>query len=198
MRQLTYQKASGQIFFSGNDLVIKIPRENFKNSRSNSLFGPPENPRDYERAVPNVNNIHEMLREWMEDFAPTAQKNNGGNWLFPGRNSGESLTSCGINDVFTRMSSNHFVSNPFDSYSKGIEGVMPFGPHAVRDIGATHILKTQGGLVAAAGQAALLLYTSQEMVEAHYQRIEIRTEMAKFDSMLLKSGKNAANKVLVQ
>jgi hypothetical protein len=192
LRQLTYKKGAGQLFFDGNDLIIKIPRENFKNGKSKSLFGPPESPRDYERAVPNVNNIHEMVREWTEDFLPNRQITNGGGWLFPGGNEGDSLTTSGLNEVFTRMTASHFVLNPFDPHSKGIEGVMRFGPHAVRDLGATHILKTQGGLVVAAGQAAMFLYTSQEMIEAHYARIEMRVEIARFDSMLLESGKNAA------
>ena len=63
---------------------------------------------------------------------------------------------------------------------------MFFGPQAIRSLGATQKIKQFPGSFGKA-EAADLLYTSIEMIEDDYARIEVAVEQRRFDDDLLAS-----------
>src|SRR3546814_20565360 len=57
------------------------------------------------------------------------------------------------------------IYNPFTG-NGAIKGLMPHGPHNIRDVLATHILKQTGSYE----QASYAIQDTPEMVKAHYGR----------------------------
>ena len=91
-----------------------------------------------------------------------------------------------MNDVVSNYTRARFVHNPYDDASTGIPGVMFFGPQAIRSLAATHKIKEHPGTLGRA-EAADLLYTSIDMIEDDYARIETAIEQARFDEEILRS-----------
>lgn len=84
-------------------------------------------------------------------------------FLFPTIN-GDAMSAYAIYVRVIAWSSEYL--SQYSPRKLGIEGVFPFGPHAFRDIVATHLIKTEGSI----SLAAHILLDSEETVRRHYAR----------------------------
>lgn len=181
-------RRDGHIKIDGETISLVIEPDLFKNRRTKKRFGPPAKRRPFEREIPNVNGIHDMIREWCLNILPHNRKRGGVHdnpWMWPtGR--GNAMIGGTMNDVVSNYTRARFVHNPYDDASTGIPGVMFFGPQAIRSLAATHKIKEHPGTLGRA-EAADLLYTSIDMIEDDYARIETAIEQARFDEEILRS-----------
>ncbi len=74
------------------------------------------------------------------------------------------VTDQTIGTIVYKFSTQYLVRCPWHDH--GVAGVMPFGPHALRDLVATHVLKNTGSIE----EAAAALFDTPETLLRHYAR----------------------------
>jgi hypothetical protein len=143
---------------------LVIPYADFKNVRNEAVFPPNAPGKELILTFDQVHALRQLiplLEFYLEHAWPILAGN--GPYLFPMK-TGKAMTAL---DVFTRIQNwSHEYLSQHSSRGRGIKGVHAFGPHAFRDIVATHIIKTTGSLT----QAANILLDSEETVKRHYAR----------------------------
>lgn len=183
LRRLTYKKdGSGNLQNHPRDgWRLLLPHKDFKNYRSRKIFGTPGR----EGVITLKFNDFELLKQlipilefYLTHVFPIIAGEGG--FLFPTRDGGP-------------LSRNHFYSRVTTWTRKylsqdstrptAIKGVFQFGPHAFRDILATHIIKTTGNI----SLAANILLDSEEIVRKHYARFfpedRLKLAMAKLTAV---------------
>lgn len=170
----------GELSFDGDTLYVRIPREAFKNYMS--------------RAVEDENTIFisdydQMYREVGEYLGQRGFLLAGGE--DPGtffvktisrRSSSAEYTKEGYYEAFRSTITTYGIYNPYTEQG-AIEGLRPHGPHSVRHILATTMVKLTGGF----SEAAALLMDSEEMVRDNYARFLPGERHARAQGILLKS-----------
>ena len=143
---------------------LVIPYDDFKNVRNKTIFTLHNRERvltlNFSKLQP-LKQLIPLLEFYLEKIHPVIVGE--GNFLFPTRG-GEAVPGSYIYarvKIWTR----EYLSQ-HSTRQTGIKGVFSFGPHAFRDIVATHIIKTTGSI----SLAANILLDSEEMVRQHYAR----------------------------
>lgn len=198
LRQLTYDpQRGGHIWVENDEVFIKIPWENFKNLGSWRLFGIPGFKFDYERIVKDWFNVKTLFEHYVTKcrpllvghFAKRMERNallrgepveglpRDTKALFPIPSLGL-MDEKGLGDIIRDMTRRYHVIDPTTGLVR--PGYMFFGPHAVRDILATHIIISSDD-PARWEEAADLLQTSIAMVQLRYTKRKVIDRLAKSD-----------------
>lgn len=167
-------------------LLINIPWQNFKNLGSSHLFGRDGNKMDYQRRLEDWYNVVPLFQHYVDKCLPYLVRTfaerlrnaaepadleaglvkQSTRALFPT----PSLMLMGVDDlnrICHDLTARYHVIDPKTGLVR--PGRMMFGPHAVRDVLATHVIKASDD----EGRweiAADLLQTSVEMVKERYTK----------------------------
>lgn len=182
IRKMTYlPDQTGQLRYVDGFWEVVIPWREFKNSRNNDLFGPYGSRQDYRRRLPDQNRLYDLLRYYTSISLPALRSRFAGSpYLFPTRVSPfpchQSMTK-----LFHRWTQEHCVHDA--GRGTGMPGLMLFGLHALRDLGATTLLKDTSN-PNRLQEAADLLQTSVEQVRYRYAKLGIVERLARADPLL--------------
>lgn len=157
---------AGEMYFENDRWQIWMPVNAFKNAES-EVFRHADH---HHETLPNSRSLIEDIERYLAVrsdiiggrpdpgrlFVPTARKENSASEFVP----------YTLAMSFRRAIERWAIYNPYTGVG-ALKGVTPFGPHAVRDIIATHILKTTNGDVRAAAQALL---DTEQMIRKTYGR----------------------------
>lgn len=182
LRELTYRSdQTGELRYVDGAWHVVIPWRQFKNARSQSLFGPEGSKMDYHRVLPNLAGLYPMLAAYVDEVLPMMRSPFGdSSYLLPTRTAPHP-NGHGMHRMiydFTRM---HCVWNPYTQ--TGMPGLKAFGIHALRDIGATTVLKDRSN-PHRVREAADLLQTSPEMVLRRYAKLDVSRRLGMADDVL--------------
>jgi transposase-like protein len=143
---------------------LVIPYDDFKNVRNTKIFTLHSLERVLVLKFSRLKALQQLiplLEFYLEHARPLLAGQS--DFLFPsghGKAMGRDLSYRQVSNWTREYLSQH------SPRKLGIKDVFPFGPHAFRDIVATHIIKTTGDL----SRAANILLDSEEMVREHYAR----------------------------
>lgn len=164
IRELTYRDDnSGQLRREGEEWVIEIPFTAFKNRRS-SFFGSRKKRENYRKVLADKDGLYERIKEYIKIHRFLLL---GGvrSDIFLVSNSNRPLfTTTKFHRNYRVLTMRYLAHNPY--LQRGIPGVKPHGPHAVRDIIATHVIKETGSYEL----AAYAICDSVITVRVHYAR----------------------------
>lgn len=198
IRRLKYNpKGGGHVSFTKDGTLLTIPWWEFKNMGSEHLFGKWSNKMDYQRLVKDWYNFDAMLQHYLKHCRPvlieryaavllrdaTPEQARAGavrqttDALFPVPTL-EYMTETGFHGVFRQLTQRYHVIDPATGLVR--PGYMPFGPHAMRDIVAMHIVLASDD-ESRWEEAADLLQTSPEMVRHRYTKRLIVNRTGKAD-----------------
>ena len=197
LRQLLYDPRDGHVTVHGEQLLIKIPWENFKNLGNNHLFGIDGFKFDYERLLDNWFNVKDLFEHYVRRCRPVlishyakalrrTAKVKGLHMdelrqttkaLFPTA-SLELMDEHEFGHIIRELTRKYHVRDPQTGLLR--PGYMFFGPHAVRDILATHIVMSSDE-PSRWEAAADLLQTSVAMVMLRYTKRKVIDRLAKSD-----------------
>ena len=154
----------GQLVFEPNrGWLVRITREAFKNATSRALDDEMELP------IPNVNNLYEEMSSYLDarSILLKGAKDPGTFFVKTMQKGSKSATynNAGYYNVYRAMIVTYGIYNPFTGRG-AIRDLKPHGPHSVRHIMATYLVKKTGNYAVA---AALLLDT-EEMIRNAYAR----------------------------
>lgn len=171
---------TGQIIRTATGYDVVVGSDRFKNGFCSWLFGPSYRRRDYERALGDWGSLTQILDYYIETCRPILLKGRKSDLLFPTGQSAEKWSHKTFNTMITNWTRMWSVRN--ERHQTGMSGVLPWGPHAARDIVATHIIlhhpTEQRWELAAA-----ILATGVELVKLRYAYVDSRRELAKADSI---------------
>lgn len=148
-------------------LVIRAPRTAFKNARSSVVKGmDPDRP----MVLQDNDGLYAEFQSYLEAREVLLRGHPDPGTLFVKNMGTRAEDPCmgqeAFYNAFVAAVRRYGIRNPFNGRG-AIEGLRPHGPHAgFRDVVATHILKTGGGVSIAADA----LLDSEEMIRAHYGR----------------------------
>ena len=186
IRRLTYDPVGGgNVSFTKDGVLLDIPWTEFKNLGSQHLFGDWSNKMDYQRLVKDWYDIDAMFQHYLAHCRPVLIAH----WakklrtraarrpdepkppqdtkaLFPAPGL-KFLTAGGFHDVFKQLTARYHVVDPGTGMVR--PGYMAFGPHAMRDIVAMHIILASDD-ESRWEEAADLLQTSPDMVRYRYTK----------------------------
>jgi hypothetical protein len=191
----------GEIDFTANDdLQIRIPWRKFKNFGSKYLFGPTGMKVDYGRELRNWFGVKDLFDYYLcscrdvliGHFADSGRVSCDGRTstdaLFPAPGF-RIMSEHQFGNVVRDITRKYHVMDPVTKVVR--PGYMFFGPHAVRDIIATHIIKNMLEYGELRWEfAADLLQTSIEMVKTRYAFNEVHKRLAKTDRLFDEAAKD--------
>lgn len=164
IRELTYrQDNTGHLRFEKGKWAIEIPYKNFKNSES-GFFGSKNNKHPYRIELHDVHNLYDKIHEYIEVSRPILLDSTASDIFFVASKERPMFTTSAFHTNYTDLTRYYLAYNPY--LSRGILGVKPHGPHAVRDIIATSIIKKTGNYE----WAAYAIQDSVATVMRHYAR----------------------------
>ena len=171
VRELTWRKDNkGQLRQDKDGTwIIVLRQELLKNAGSSAL---PPNGEDVVIELDKEDaTLYKALDNYLLGLAPTRNVLLTGkptNVLFPGLSKNGVMTEQNFYKVVAHFTASYLVKFPWRD--GGIEGVLPFGPHAIRHLVATHVIKTTGTVEAAANA----LLDSVETLRKTYARFLTR------------------------
>lgn len=154
MRSLQFSEGnfekSEQLFKNNDKYFIDVPANKVKNFQRNYT------------EISNTNNLYKDIEEYISIKKSVFSENNN-NFIVTINNTNYSESS------FSRMIRN--FTKLYICYHKfknepGIENLQPHGPHSLRDIIATHVIKKTGSFAL----AAMAIHDSEQTVRKHYAR----------------------------
>ena len=165
--------------------LLVIPQSEMKNEGSGAL---PAGGADLVLELdPQDRRLYRAIERWLGKVEPetgrvdeigssrrTLHQDAHHDWLFPGKRKllsqrlERGLSDHMISTIVCGWSAVYLVARPWSCH--GVEGVYPFAPHAIRDIVATHVLKTTGNL----DDAARALFDTPENLTKHYAKFASR------------------------
>lgn len=157
----------GELRWSSRDQgwEILIPSVAFKNANS-SFFGA----KPFRLVLPDLGQLYEMLDAWIEThrarlIGPAADP--GTFFVKTAKMSSTNAAYCQntFYEAWRTAIQRYGIFNPWTGRG-AIEGLLPHGPHNVRDVLATHILKQTGSYE----QASYAIQDTPDMVAQHYGR----------------------------
>lgn len=170
----------GELSLDGDTFNVRIPREAFKNSTS--------------RAVEDENTIvisdHDQMYREVEEYLAQRETLLAGRddpstffvKTVSARSSSAEYTQTGYYEAFRSTITTYGIYNPYTGLG-AIEGLRPHGPHSIRHILATTMVKLTGGF----SEAAALLMDTEEMVRDNYARFLPGERHARAQGILLHS-----------
>ena len=145
--------------------LVFVPALAFKNARS-SFFGG----RPYQMALPDFEDLYERIRTYLEAHRPIllGEARDPGTFFVRTATDPQCdarFTSASFYAAFRTVIERYGVYNPYTKRG-AIAGLLPHGPHSIRDVLATHVLKKTGSFL----QAGFAIQDAPETVEASYGR----------------------------
>uniref|UniRef100_UPI002FDFA9A5 hypothetical protein n=1 Tax=Phenylobacterium sp. TaxID=1871053 RepID=UPI002FDFA9A5 len=161
---------------------VFAPAEAFKNARSSFFRDGP-----YRRRLPDRDGLYALIAAWL----------GGGRGLVIGgaadpgtvfvrrAHAGGSpeYDRCRFHEAWRRITARHGVRNPHTGHG-AIEGLLPHGPHAIRAVLASELLKATGS----AAHAAWAIQDTPRTVQQHYGRYGTDARLAAVDEVLGRNG----------
>ena len=145
--------------------LVVIPQRELKNAGSLAL---PKNGGALEIVLdPKDTRLYRAIDQWLKGPGCSRRLLYGdacGNSLFPGLGN-DKICDAMIAAVCYSFTARYLVWTPWNEH--GIKGVLPFGPHGIRDICATHVIKATGSFE----RAANALYDVVETLRRRYARL---------------------------
>src|ERR1039458_5054739 len=121
---------------------LVIPQHELKNAGSMAL---PPNGEPLEIELDHEDPaLYQAIDRWIAGPGCSRRILHGddcGDWLFPGDH-GKAISGRMIAEIIYSFSARYLAECPWNEH--GIAGVKPFGPHAIRDFVATHMIKLYG------------------------------------------------------
>lgn len=165
-RLLTDRKC-GELRWDQKDQVweIFIPAVAFKNADS-SFFGT----RPFRLALPDLGGLY----KYIDDYADTHRGLLLGKADDPGTFFVKTVKVTSVNAAYSQAAfyeawraiiQRHGIYNPYTKRG-AVRGLLPHGPHNIRDVLATHVLKVTGSFE----QASYAIQDTPEMISKHYGR----------------------------
>ncbi|MFS2109981.1 hypothetical protein ACCC88_09860 [Sphingomonas sp. Sphisp140] len=165
-RQLETRKV-GELRWSERDAgwEVLIPAVAFKNSTS-SFFGN----RPFRLVLPNLGGLYEHIAAYISEHRPTLLRGAPD----PGTFFVKTVKTTSQNAAYDQNTfyeawrlviQRYGIFNPYTGRG-AIAGLLPHGPHNIRDVLATHILKQTGSYE----QASYAIQDTPDMVAKHYGR----------------------------
>lgn len=154
---------------------VVIPANAFKNSNS-SFFGR----KPFRLLLPDLDELYHHLDAYIADHRPRLMNGASDPGTFfvktVKRTSRDaSYNQAAFYEAWRLIIQRYGIHNPYTGRG-AIEGLLPHGPHNVRDVLATHVLKQTGSYE----QAGYAIQDTAEMVARHYGRFlpEDKTALA--------------------
>lgn len=122
---------------------VFIPAAAFKNSRSSFFKGRP-----FHLTLPDIGKLYALIDDYLARWRPVLLKGNAEPRTFFVRTAVRKGVSAeydvnGLYDEWKWIVQKYGIFNPFTKRG-AIEGLLPHGPHCIRDVLATHILRQTG------------------------------------------------------
>ncbi len=182
LRKMTWlEDGTGHLRYVDGHWEVVIPWRDFKNSRNNDLFGPVGSRQDYHRRLPDQHGLYDLLRYYTGTCLPALRgRFPGSPYLFPTRFS-PFAGAAAMTRRFHEWTREHCVHDA--ARGTGMPGLMLFGLHALRDLGATTLLKDVAN-PNRLQEAADLLQTSVAQVRHRYAKLGIVERLGRADPLL--------------
>lgn len=153
-----------ELRFEGGKWVIFAPWQAFKNGKSDFF-----DRQALKIVIPNRGGLYKDIALYIEHYRPIIMKEWGEDgrefFVVPRFGGAKSCTYTveGFRQNWVRIITTYGIFNPYTGRG-AIKGLLPHGPHSIRDVLATHVLRTTGSFE----QAAYAIQDSIEMVKKHY------------------------------
>jgi len=144
---------------------VFIPAAAFKNSRSSFFKGRP-----FHLTLPDIGKLYELIDDYLARWRPVLLKGSAEPRTFFVRTAVRKGVSAeydvnGLYDEWKWIVQKYGIFNPFTKRG-AIEGLLPHGPHCIRDVLATHILRQTGSYEL----AGFAIQDTPASVMEHYAR----------------------------
>jgi integrase len=141
-RRLSYNDDNtGQLHKEGKEWVIEISWTEFKNKES-SFFGTPDKKTNYRMVLPDKDCLYYKIEEYVKVHRLTLLDGKHSNFFFINSSKRPLFTKNRLYSLYRNLTMRYLAYNPYRN--TGIPGVLPHGPHCVRHIVCTHVLKIRG------------------------------------------------------
>lgn len=162
--ELTYRDDNkGELRRENGNWVIEISHQRFKNKYS-KFFGSGKKKHNYKKVLVDTDGLYDRLVEYLKVHRSALLQGTESDILLVANPSRPKFNNHKFHNKYRLLTMQYIAHNPY--LGRGIPGVKPHGPHAVRDIVATHIIKSTGSYEL----AAYSLADSVETVKLHYAR----------------------------
>jgi integrase len=144
---------------------VLVPAVAFKNAHS-SFFGN----KPYRLVLPNLGGLYDFIEAWIEQHRPLLLGSASDPQTFFVKSVKTTSADAAYNqttfyEAWRLTIQRYGIFNPYTGRG-AIRGLLPHGPHNVRDVLATHILKQTGSYE----QASYAIQDTPDTVAAHYGR----------------------------
>ena len=161
LRGLTYRDdQTGQLAKVGGRYVVSIPREQFKSqgrsSKQNRNSGP------FVWVLQDKDGMYDLLDQYFSVSRPILMKGLAHDFVLVSLHGRPFTAEGSFSKYYSDITRKYFAHNPHRG--TGCLKVMPHGPHAIRHIAVTHILKTTGRV----DLAAAAIQDSERTIRACY------------------------------
>ena len=171
IRELTYREDNtGHLQRKGDKWVVVIPWQSFKNKYS-SFFGAKKKKHNYERELHDRDGLYAWIEEYIATHRPILLKNTQSDIFFVCRGKTPMFKPSKFHQMYRKLTMIYFAHNPY--LNRGIPGIKPHGPHAVRDMLATFIIQQTGSYEL----AAYVIGDALRTVREHYARFMPKDKM---------------------
>lgn len=162
--ELTYRSDNkGELRREKGKWVVEISYKRFKNKYS-GFFGSGKKKHNFKKALEDTDGLYDRLEEYLNVHRQVLLRGTESDILLVARADSPQYDTHKFHIRYRALTMRYLAHNPY--LGRGIEGVKPHGPHAVRDIVATHIIKRTGSYEL----AAYALCDSVQTVKEHYAR----------------------------
>lgn len=170
----------GELSLDGDTFNLRIPREAFKNSTSRAVED------ENILVIPDYDQMYCEMEEYLGQREVLLSGHDDPGTFFiktaSPRSSSAEYTQAGYYEAFRSTITTYGIYNPYTGQG-AIEGLRPHGPHSIRHILATTMVKLTGGF----SEAAALLMDTEEMVRDNYARFLPGERHARAQGILLQS-----------
>jgi integrase len=178
IRQLTFREdGKGHLRREDGRWVIEIPYMNFKNWRS-SFFGTKNKRENYRKILTDSDGLYDHLEEYVKVHRPRLLKGTTSDILLVASAKNPEFTVTYFGACYASLTMYYLAHNRY--LGRGIPGVLPHGPHSVRDIVATYIVKKTGSF-ALAGYA---IQDTEATARKYYTRFLPKDKINMADKIL--------------
>lgn len=161
---------------------VFIPYQAFKNKHSSFFSRKP-----FLLVLPNVAGLYQMIDEYIERHRTVLLARAPDPQTFFVRSTARPYVTqpeyngATMNDAWKTVVQRYGIYNPYTDRG-AIEGLLPHGPHSIRDVIATHVIKTTGSFTL----ASYAIQATPDVVAEHYARFFPHDKSAKAAQVLNK------------
>jgi integrase len=179
--ELTYRNDNkGELHKENDKWVIEISHHRFKNKYS-GFFGSKKKKHNYKRVLMDNDGLYNRLEEYLNVYRPALLQRTKSDILLVVNASRPKFTTNKFHSKYRSLTMQYLAHNPY--LNRGIPGVKPHGPHSVRDIVATHIIRETGSYEL----AAYALADSVQTVKEHYARFMPEHKLHLVDKIMVEA-----------